>query len=333
LNDDDFNTAISAFNDNMNSQTAQAVLNAASDLSSGLNQMVDGPAYADANVGMVLGIGHKQEGGSIIINRRGVGAAVVDDFTNDLALLEDYVEAMQYIESGGTAGAPHPELYDPTTGLLDYNQGDFISEGNGSGFDITEIGMAMSKEFQILGHGIAIGITPKILHVITYDFHADAATGGTDSDELDNEDWDVNLDIGFAHQFNSQWRVGLIFKNIRSLTFTSALGTELNIDPQVRAGVAYFSPWGLYSLDADVIENEPIGYGSPSQMLALGGEWEINRWFQFRAGISRNMKGIGNNSDPLFSTGIRWDFGGILDLTYAMGESERAAGFQLGYRF
>jgi len=327
------NNAISAFNTNMNSQTATGVLNAATDLSSRLDELVDGPAYADANVGMVLGIGHKYEGGSIIINRRGVGSAVVEDFTSDLALLEDYVEAMQYVESGGTAGAPHPELYDPVTGQLTDQTGNLTSEGNGSGFDITEIGMAMSKEFQILGHGIAIGITPKILHVITYDFHADAATGGTDSDELDNEDWDVNLDIGFAHQFNSQWRVGLIFKNVRSLTFTSALGTELNIDPQVRVGVAYFSPWGLYSLDADVIENEPIGYGSPSQMLALGGEWEINHWFQFRAGISRNMAGIGNNSDPLFSTGIRWDFGGILDLTYAMGESERAAGFQLGYRF
>jgi len=326
-------TAIGAFNINMNSQTAQGVLNAATDLSNRLDEVVDGPVHADANIGMVLGIGHKYEGGSIIINRRGVGTGAISDFESDLALMQAYVEAMQFVESGGTAGAPHPELYDPATGELQYDQADLTSSGNGSGMDITEIGMAMSKEFQILGRGIAIGITPKIIHVVTYDFRADAATGDTESDELDNEDWDVDLDIGFAHEVNQQWRVGLIFKYLRSLSYTTALGTELKLDTQVRAGVAYDSPWGLYAVDLDVIENDPVGYGSPSQMLSLGGEWTYRRWLQLRAGISRNMQGIGNNSDPVFSTGFRWDFGGILDLTYAYGNSEQAAGLQFGYRF
>ena len=329
----DLETAIGDFNDNMNSQNAQGVLNAATDLSNRLNEVADGPIHADANIGMILGIGHKHEGGSIIINRRGVGTGAIEDFQSDLALLEDYVEAMQFVESGGTAGAPHPELYDPASGTLQYNQGDLTSSGRGSGMDITEIGMAMSKEFQILGRGIAVGITPKIIHVVTYDFSATAATGNTESDELDNEEWDVNLDVGFAHEINSQWRAGLIFKYLRSLSYTTALGTELKIDPQVRAGVAYDSPWGLYAVDFDVIENDPVGYGSPSQLLSLGGEWNYRRWLQLRAGISRNMQGIGNNSDPVFSAGFRWDFGGILDLTYAYGVSEQAAGLQLGYRF
>ena len=329
----DLTTAIEDFNENMNSQNAQGVLNAATDLSNRLDEVVEGPVHVDANIGIVLGIGHKHEGGSIIINRRGVGTGAIEDFSSDLALLEDYVEAMQFVESGGTTGAPHPELYDPDTGRLTDQTGNLTSEGNGGGFDITEIGMAMSKEFEILGRGIAIGITPKIIHVVTYDFSATAATGDTESDELDNEDWDVNLDLGFAHEINSQWRVGLIFKYLRSLSYTTALGTELKLDTQVRAGVAYDSPWGLYAVDLDVIENDPVGYGSPSQMLSLGGEWKYARWLQLRAGISRNMQGIGNNSDPVFSTGLRWDFGGILDLAYAQGASEFGAGLQLGYRF
>ena len=325
--------AIEDFNTNMNSQNAQAVLNAATDLSNRLDEVVDGPVHVDANVGIVLGIGHKHEGGSIIINRRGVGTGAIEDFSSDLALLEDYVEAMQFVESGGTAGAPHPELYNPVSGQLADQTGNLTSEGNGGGFDITEIGMAMSKEFEILGRNIAIGITPKILHVVTYDFYADAATGDTESEEFDNEDWDVNLDVGLAHEINTQWRVGLVFKYLRSLNYKTALGRELKLDSQVRAGVAYDSPWGLYALDLDVIENDPVGYGSPSQMLSLGGEWNYRRWLQLRAGISRNMQGIGNNSDPVFSAGFRWDFGGILDLTYAYGVSEQAAGLQLGYRF
>jgi hypothetical protein len=328
----DLVNAITAFNQNTNSQTAQGVLSAATDLYSRLDQLVDGPVHGDGNVGMILGIGHKQEGGSIIINRRGVGTGAIENFTNDIALLEDYVEAMQFIESGGTAGEPHPELFNPDGTLIDQT-GNLASIGNGAGLDITEVGMAVSREFQILGRGVAIGITPKILRVITYDFEADAVTGETNSAKDDNEDWDVNLDIGFAHQFNAQWRTGLVFKNVRSLSYTTSLGTEIKLDPQIRAGVAYDSQWGLYAVDVDIIENDPIAYGSPSQMLSLGGEWKPKQWFKLRAGIARNMKGIGNNSDPVFSAGLRWDFGGIFDLSYAQGASEVAVGLQLGYRF
>lgn len=77
----------------------------------------------------------------------------------------------------------------------------------------------------------------------------------------------------------------------------------------------------------------PIAYGSPSQELSLGGEWILKRWFHLRAGISKNLKGEGNNGDPLLSAGFRWDFGGILDLTYARGASAEAAGLQFGVRF
>lgn len=328
----DLESAIDDFNTNMNTQTAQGVLNAATDLNSRLGPLVDGPVYGDANLGMVLGIGHKYEGGSIIINKRYVGSGVVENLDSDIALLEDYIEAMQYIETSGAAGAPHPELFNPD-GTLINQTGNLASFGKGSGFDITEIGMAISKEFQILERAIAIGITPKILSVITYDGAIDASTGDTTSDKVDNEEWDLNLDIGLAHQINSQWRVGLIFKNVRSLNYTTSLGTELTLDPQVRGGVAYDSPWGLYAVDFDIIENDAIGYGSPSQMLSLGGEWKYTRWLQLRAGLSRNMQGTGNNSDPVFSTGFRWDFGGILDLSYAQGASEFGAGLQLGYQF
>ncbi|HEY5602832.1 MAG TPA: conjugal transfer protein TraF [Gammaproteobacteria bacterium] len=324
--------AITAFNQTMTAQTAQGVLNAATDLNSRLDQLVDGPVNSDGNVGLILGIGHKQEGGSIIINRRWVGSAVAENSSSDLALLEDYVEAMQFIESGGTAGAPHPELFNPDGTLVDQT-GNFASTGTGSGLELTEIGMAMSKEFQILGQRLAIGITPKIQSAILYDWNADATTGQSDTVKEEGEDWDLNLDIGLAQQINAQWRAGLVLKNVNSLRYTTSLGTEIKLDPQVRAGIAYDSPWGFYALDVDVIENDPVSYGSPSQMLSLGGEWKPKAWLQLRAGVTRNMQGIGNNRDPLFSAGFQWDFGGIFDLTYAQSASEVAFGLQFGYRF
>ncbi|WP_455201910.1 conjugal transfer protein TraF [Kaarinaea lacus] len=327
----DFETAISDFNQNPSSQTAQGVLNAATELNKRLDEFIDGPVHADANIGMILGIGHKNEGGSFIINRRGVGTGAIENFSNDLALLEDYVEAMQFVESGGAIGEAHPELY--VNGQLQYDQNDLASFANGAAVDITEIGIAVAKEFSINKRKISIGITPKIQHIVTYDVRADASSGQVTDVEDDTEDWEVNLDIGVAHQFNSQWRAGLILKNINSLSYTTSLGTEIKLDPQLRGGVAYYSKWGLYSVDLDILENDPVAYGSPSQELSLGGEWILKRWFQLRAGISKNLRGEGNNSDPLFSAGLRWDFGGILDLTYAYGSSAEAAGVQLGVKF
>lgn len=328
----DLTDSITAFNNNMNSQTAQGVLDAATDLNNRLDQFVDGPVHVDVNSGMILGVGHKQEGGSIIINRRFVGTGAVENLSTDLVLLEDYVEAMQFIETGGVAGEPHPELFDPANGQLIDQTDNLTSVANGAALDVTEIGMAMSKQLQLFSLDIAIGVTPKILHVTTYDIEVRADTGA-ESETDQNEDWDVNMDLGLAHQINSQWRAGLVIKNLRSVTYTTSLGTDLKIERQVRAGVAYDSPWGLYAADIDVIENDPVAYGSPSQMLAFGGEWRLKRWFQLRAGINKNMKGIGNNSDPLFSGGFRWDFGGILDITYARGSAQEAVGLQLGYRF
>ena len=315
-----------------NSQDAQVVLDAAAELQDNLDELLDGPIHADANIGTILGIGHKQEGGSFIINVRGVGSGVIDNFAADVALLEDYVEAMQFVESNGAAGAPHPELFDANGNLIDQTD-NLSSIATGAGLLITELGVAVSKLFEIANRDIAIGITPKILRVITYDVTADATTGDTNTAKSDDEDWDVNLDVGVAHQFNSQWRAGLIFKNIVPLSYTSDLGTEMKLDPQVRAGVAYYSPWGLYALDLDLIANDPVVYGSESQELALGGEWRVYRMFQLRAGIAKNLQGVGDSGDPLYSLGLRWDFGGILDLTYALGTGSEAAGIQLGYRF
>ena len=328
--------AINTFNADPSTANAQAVLQASNNLDSNLDDLLDGPVHADVNVGIVLGIGHKYEGGSIIFNRRLVGDAVIQDFENDLQILNTYVEAMQFIEAGGdpvTAATQYPSIFAADGTLLDQTN-NLTSSAVGGALQITEIGMSMAKQFDIGQQTFAIGITPKVMHVKSYDFVADATSGTTNDVEDDHEDWNVNLDIGIARQFHEYWRGGLVVKNVRSLKYQTSLGNSIELKPQVRMGVMHKSHRGLYALDLDVIKNKPVRRGNESQMLSLGGEWDVLRNTLLRAGAAKNLAGVDAGEKILYTFGIHWEnFGAIFDFTYAENSYERAAGLQSGFRF
>lgn len=331
--DQDLVNAINAFNANQNAANAEAVRVAAYDLENNLDDLLNGPAHADVNAGIVLGIGHKYEGGSIIINRRMVGDGDVENFENDLSLLDSYVEAMQFIEAGGnpaTAATLYPDVFAADGSLQD----NLTSSAVAGAMLITEIGMAMAGQFKIADLKFAVGITPKVTHVKTYDFLADAVTNTTTDVEDDHEDWNVNLDIGIARQIDPQWRAGFVIKNIRTLKYETSFGNTLEIRPQARIGVMHKSHMGLYAVDLDVIKNKPVRRGYETQMLALGGEWRTLRYLKLRAGASKNIAGVDAGKKILYTLGIHGEiFKGIVDLTFAKNSYERAIGMQMGFRF
>jgi len=173
------------------------------------------------------------------------------------------------------------------------------------------------------------------VHARTYDFIVDTTSGGSTEDvEDDQEDWYVNMDIGLAHQFDRQWRGGLVVKNLRTLRYHTSLGNTIEMKPQARLGIMRASNAGLYALDLDIIKNPPVRRGSESQMMSLGGEWRVLHSTLLRAGASKNLSGVAAGDKVLFTMGLHWDiFNGMVDLTYAENSYERAAGLQSGFRF
>lgn len=334
--DQDLINAINAFNVDPSVANAESVLQASNTLESNLDDLLDGPVHADVNAGIVLGIGHKFEGGSIMINRRLVGDAAIEDFENDLQLLNTYVEAMRFIENGGnpiTAASLYPSIFAADGTLLDQTD-NLTSSAVGGAVMLTEVGMSMAKQFEIMGRDIAIGITPKAIHVKTYDFIADATSGTTNDEQDDQEDWDVNLDIGIVHQFDRYWRGGFVLKNIRKLKYQTSLGNTIELKPQARLGIMHQSHVGLYALDVDVTNNEPVRRGSDSRMLSAGGEWRVWTATLLRAGASKNLSGVDAGEKILYTFGVHWDiFSGMLDFTFAQNSYESAVGFQSAFRF
>lgn len=331
--DQDLINAISTFNQAQNAQNAQSVLQASRDLETKLDDFLDGPVHADVNAAIVLGIGHKYEGGSIMINRRLVADGAVENFENDLQLLDSYVEAMQFIEDGGdpvTAATLYPEVF-AANGTLEDN---LTSSAVGGALLLTEIAMSMAGNFTIAQQTFAVGITPKVVHVESFDFIADATTDTTTDVRDDYEDWHVNLDLGIARQFDRNWRGGLVIKNIHNLKFQTSLGNTIELKPQVRMGVMHSSHAGVYAMDLDVVKNQPVRRGSESQLLSLGGEWRVLTNTLLRAGAAKNLAGIDAGSKILYTLGVHWGIlNGVLDFTYAESSYERAAGLQTGFRF
>lgn len=334
--DQDLTNAILTYNGNPTSQTARGVLNAATDLQSNLNDLVDGPVQIDASIGMILSIGHIYEGGAIVINKRVVGDGTVENYGADVQLLNDYVDALEFIEAGGSpldAATQYPNVVAPDGQIIDQT-GNLTSTAGASQIVVTEIGMAMSKQYNVYGKDIAFGITPKVMQVVTYDLTADATTGDITTVHDGSQDYEVNLDFGLAHQIDSRWRAGVVIKNIRTLRYTTSLGNTIEIQPQLRAGASYdWGRRGLYAFDIDLLPNDAVGTGSDSQVMSLGVEWPIKPYFKIRSGLTRNMQGVGAGNDLLYSVGIHLGRNFLFDAGLAYSSYELAGAIQLGHSF
>ncbi|MFV2055284.1 MAG: conjugal transfer protein TraF [Thiohalomonadales bacterium] len=330
--------SISAFNNagQVNAIEAQAVIDASSALQDNLTSFSDGPLDVEINAGIVISIAHLLHGGAMYINTRAVAGSDISGTAADKKLLSDYTDAMRYVASNRTEGNAHPELYDANLNLIDQSDA-LSSSATGRGGIMNEIGISMSAQFRLFNSTFAIGMTPKMNRVATYDITAKAVDNSADAIRDKTSDWKTNLDLGLLKEFDKQlWsgniRAGLILKNIISREFQTSLGNSIKFEPQLRAGTSYHRRGTVYAVDIDILANNSIGSGNKSQMLAIGGEWKY-AITKLRAGISYNIKARGDYRTPLLAAGALIDFGPMIDFSYAISNVEQSAGIQIAFKF
>lgn len=185
---------------------------------------------------------------------------------------------------------------------------------------VAELALSFSREFEIYGENIAIGITPKLQKISTLHYVSEMDNDEdieTDDIEDSREDYSkVNLDIGASYRFGNDgnWMVGVVGKNLLGGEFDYAeaevkgspvkdydnnpatpdsplylKGGSIALNPQYRAGIAYNGDWATVSFDLDLSENEPVAFENPTQYAAIGAEFDIFRTLQLRAGYRTNM--------------------------------------------
>ena len=331
--DTNLSTAINTFNTTSSTANAQSVLNASIALQDGLDKVSGSPLDFDTNVGFVIGIPSKHQGGAIIYNKRLVGDGLIEQTAADRALLNAYVEALSFVTSGGTQGAAHPELIDAGGNLIDPT-GSLTSSARATAVLLTEIGMSFAGEVQLFHRSFNLGVTPKYVKVDTYDLSTTATNSNLSTSGQRINDWGMNLDLGAEKQFSPHWRAGMVLKNLVSRDYDTELGNQVHVGPQWRAGVAWLRDDIQLGVDLDLTRNRAVGAGDDSQVLAFGGSWRLGHSFELLGGMQRNLKATGDQKELLYSAGLQatwYKFQSVL--SYAYSGVERAIGVRTGFRF
>ena len=202
---------------------------------------------------------------------------------------------------------------------------------------VAEVGLTLSSAFDISGHEVAIGLTPKLQTIRTYNYIAsveDEEIDENDVTDTEQEFSDFNLDIGAAYQFGDakQWQVGLVARNLLSREYEtesnelpnrivnpdandpnalSRSTQKVSLDAQFRAGLSYTNDWVTIAGDLDLAENDPVAFEKPTQYASVGAELDIFDALQLRGGYRTNLS---DTDASAVSAGIGLSFGFHMDL-------------------
>ena len=220
-----------------------------------------------------------------------------------------------------------------------FNTNNLTSGIDIKGVTLGEIGFSLSREFEISGQNVALGITPKIVKAQLFDsfilVNSSNQSNVSGADNIADYNY-VNFDLGAAENYNNGWRTGFVIKNIipKNLDFKYKqvpTGDSLKLMPQARIGVSHANSWSTVALDVDLTHNDPAGFENSTQYIALGGELNAWSWAQLRAGYRIDMV---NSARNITSVGLGFSpFGVHADLAVAGNATEIGASFQLGFRF
>lgn len=200
---------------------------------------------------------------------------------------------------------------------------------------------ALHEVLSYVHNKVSIGIVPKYMLGVSYvKFFAydDGASTGTIVSGLDDFDNAVTssafgLDIGVSHRPTSWLQFGMMARNVNSPGFdvqpftaaNGALVTKVNVEPQVRLGMAVIPIKNLtLAFDIDATSNKIVTLpGYSSQIVSIGGEYVIP--FGKRVDLALRLGGYNNiatdyNQDWAMTGGLGLRlFGFHLDL--AVGSS------------
>lgn len=273
---------------------------------------------------------------------------VADAFDQqDATKIESSLRAVQgdkaYVNAGVGAAVGIPTgsisatLY--TSGLIegavltdidsdDFNQstGNFTPESSATilAAGVGELGVALATNLDIAGQRVAVGVTPKLQRITTYNYSVSV-------DAYDTDDWDdsryreeenaFNLDLGAVWQ-SGPYQIGLAGKNLVSqdvdtVTINNNRFTY-ELEPQFTLGSAFVSDFVTVAADLDL--NKKSGFkgtlnvDDDTQFFRVGAEFDAFGHAQLRTGYRADLE---DNVDNAFTLGLGLSPFGVANLDIA----------------
>lgn len=324
----DLSRAIDQLNDVPTTQAAQVGIEAARGLEQAMHDLNDKVIEADGYVGYSITLPADGEGGAFFVGSRilGIGSSSISE--SDFDLLDDYLEALQYIATEGAEGAPHPELFNEQNRL--YNPSSRIeSSASGIGIVQTELGVSGAKQWQLWGVPVALGMAPKLVHLQSYGESWRTVEGEFDSNSFDARSFYLNMDVGATVVFAERYRVALAVKDLRSKSFTVAPDRRVRLQPRTRLGLAYDHPKLRLGLDLDLSKHANPQTQVDQQKISVGAEYQPLQMLKLRLGYQHDLE---QQSDDRSTVGLGFKLGRVSsELAYSHGESGNGAAVQFSF--
>ena len=231
------------------------------------------------------------------------------------------------------------------------------SQGVTMGAVITDIGVSLSKSFDVSYGTWYVGVTPKyqmvntinyVVNINDYDFD------NWDDDKYQNDEGNMNVDFGMAFELPQGFVFGFSGRNLIENTYEtelvdvvngSAVSGEYTVSPVYTVGASFNHSLVTIAADIDLNENERYesisglsaeNYNADSdntQMAGIGAEFNAWNWAQVRLGYQHDIAG---NQEDQVTAGLGFSpFGAVhvdLSASYA-GDNQFGAVAQTYFTF
>lgn len=256
---------------------------AAGDLASQLRGIQGSKAFATAGAAVAVTVPNEILPFAFVTKAYGTAHITADVTQSDI----DYLQGV----ADGTAPPPMPGDEDRLT-----------SAGLGRGAIVYDYGIAVAHEFNVAGHPVSVGLTPKIQKTYLYNYSASVYSydkSDFTKGRYKNSDTGFNLDAGLASDFGDNWTLGLSAQNLisRDIDTREVNGYKdtYQITPVITPGVAYHTERLTAALDVDVTPTKRFKTVEDSQYAGVGAEYRVLSWLQLRAGYRADMKSNDTN--------------------------------------
>ncbi|CAB1253016.1 TPA: conjugal transfer protein TraF [Vibrio cholerae] len=176
-------------------------------------------------------------------------------------------------------------------------------------FGYTEVGLAVGKQVVLGGQAVALGVTPKVQQLRTYQDNASVKSFDLDDyDKSEVKDNAFNLDMG-AVWLIDQYRVGIVAKDLFAKDIqTQNRNNTYKLDTQIAVSGSYVSDFFIAAVDLDLTKQRRFnGDNDDTQFMRFGVEGNAWGWAQLRAGYEVDLQ---NSLDNSVSVGLGvspWD--------------------------
>ncbi|MGK6328977.1 conjugal transfer protein TraF [Erwinia sp. DT-104] len=255
---------------------------AAGDLASQLRGIKGNKAWATAGAAVAVTVPNEVLPFAFVAKAYGTAHVTANVSQGDIDYLQRIADGTDF---------PRPGAQDSLT-----------SSALGRGAIVYDYGVAVAHEFNIAGHPVSFGITPKIQKTYLYNYSASVYNydkSDFTKGRYKNSNTGFNMDAGAATDLNDNWTLGVSAQNLiaRNIDTREVNGYKdtYQIRPVVTPGVSYHTERLTAALDVDATPTKRFKTVEDSQYAGVGAEYRVLDWLQLRAGYRADMKSNDTN--------------------------------------